>query len=271
MASVLKQSVGRKFVQNNMMPHLLGGLPSIETIYFPDNLIFRSSYLTDEAALMRMLPPGLRPAGEPIVTYMYRHAENLAWIVGGEANIFGIYVTCTFKGKKDEVTGAYWPVLWEDDTMATVLGREVLGVAKLHAEITNPLCIDGVWHVDASEGGRPFASMRLGNFKPMATDKLEAIQKQALGAGVIGWKHIPSPDFKKADVSYGIYMRSPNQIKEAWAGEAELTLHETDPQFQMWSHPVIETLRTLPLKKNLGAVMLRGTGEHRVSQAVAIT
>ena len=267
MKNVLKPGIGRRIGENNMMPHLLGGGPCLDTVFFPDNLIFRVSYLTDERALMRMLPPGIKPAGEPIVTFMFRDARQLDWVAGGVAKLFGIYVPARFKGKRDDVRGAYWPVLWENDTMATVFGREVLGVAKMHAEISSAVCHDGIWRVQVSDAGGMLFSLRLGNFVTMAAEKFKSLRQEALSAGVIGWKHIPSPDFSGTDLSYGIHMPSPSKIEEAWTGDADLTFHDTDPQVQIWSHQIMQTLRRLPLKKNLGAVMLKGTGEHRVSKA----
>lgn len=248
-----------------LMPHTLGPGPTLDTAVFPDNFIIRLSYLSEAAALQAVLPQGLKLKAEPIITFMYRHSENLSWVPGGELNAFGATIAVTFQGEQDQADGAYWPFLWENDAMAVILGREVFGAAKLYADISNPQLRDGVWHGRMSEHGRPLIDLRFQEERQAAGQDLQALQEQALQGRVIGWKHIPSPDMRRADLSYPTLFHSPNRARDAAFGSGEVVIHPIDPAINVWNHHVIEALRAIPLLKQVAAVRFNGSGEHRIA------
>jgi hypothetical protein len=232
---------------------------------FPDNFIIRLTYRSERRALEGVLPAGLQPAGEPLITFMYRHSRNVDWVPAGQLNAFGATISVTYRGAQDEVSGAYWPFLWEDDAMAVILGREVFGVAKLYADISNPQLREGVWHGRLSEGGRPLIDLSFTEQHQADGAQLEALREQARQARVIGWKHIPSPNMKSADLSYPTLFQSPNQIRAAAFGRGAVHIHVPDPIVNLWNRHVIEALRSIPLLELVQAVRLDGSGEHRIA------
>lgn len=248
---------------NNLMPHLMYKTFQRGVADYPNNHVFRVSYRTDPDALMHLMPPGFSLANGPILNFVFRHGWGLDWIVGGQANIFGVSVAAVFEGRKDTAAGAYWPVLWEDDTMATILGRELLGVAKMHASFTKPQPIENGWRIEVSEIGRPMASLQFTNARSMTPHALEALRKSTRKAKVLGWKHMPSVE-EAPDLGYALHMPSPHDVHEAWTGDAKLTLHEMDERAHPWNAPLMSCLRSLPLLECVGAVMSKGSGEHRL-------
>lgn len=251
---------------SNVMPILVGDGPVLENPVFPDNVIISVSYATELEVLTAMLPPGFRVDGDPVVSFVYRHSRDVAWTVGGVLNLVGVSMAAVFEGQVDRKKGTYWPALWENDTMAVVLGREIFGVPKLYAEITSPVRVNGTYRTRMSEAGRSLIEIEIGNLAPLEGKALEAIQKKARRAHVLGWKHIPTPDARGVELEYATYYHSPNRIEKAWAGEGAVAFHATDAEVNIWSHHIMETLRAIPLRQCLGAMMLCGSGEHRLSR-----
>ncbi len=251
---------------SNVMPILMGDGPVLKTPVFPDNLIISVSYLSEIDALTAMLPPGFRVDGDPMVSFVYRHSRDVAWTVGGVLNLVGVSMPAVFEGRVDRGKGTYWPALWENDTMAVVLGREIFGVPKLYAEIAGPVRVNDTWRARMSEAGGALIEIEIAKLSPIKGQALEGIRRKAQRAHVLGWKHIPTPDARGVELEYATYYHSPNEIEQAWAGEGAVTLHATDAEVNIWSHHVMETLRAIPLRQCLGAMMLRGSGEHRLSR-----
>lgn len=95
-----------KPITSHLMPHTLGRGPELTTFVMPDNFMIRLSYLSEAAALQAVLPQGLKLRAEPIITFMYRHSENLSWVPGGELNAFGAAIAVSFHGEHDQADGA---------------------------------------------------------------------------------------------------------------------------------------------------------------------
>jgi hypothetical protein len=252
--------------RNNLMPHMVGHAPVMRTAFFPDNLIFRASYVTDRKALQSMLPPGVSVSGEPVITFMYRHSRSLDWVLGGELNAVGACVAASFTGEKESASGTYWPFLWESDPMAVILGREIFGAPKLHATINNPHVIGGVWRQYVSEAGRPLLELEWRKSKPIEGDELQRLQRQGSQACVLGWKHIPTADLRSAVVSRATLVPSPSRITHAWRAEGEIKVHQVGRHTNFWTSAVMHALNSLPLLECLGAVLTEGSVEHRVAE-----
>jgi hypothetical protein len=256
--------------KTNVMPHMLGRGPLLEKAVFGKHTMLSVSYLTDMEALLALLPPRVYPANDPVISINYRHSEKVQFLGGGELNLVGVYVPIIYKGEKDQEIGVYCPVLWEDNTMAIILGREVMGAPKLYGNITNPICFNDVWRALLSEQGRPLIEIKVCNLVPVEGDRLKEMQQQALKRTYIGWKHIPKENGIDTEVSHATCYPLPERLEKAWTGEGEATFFETDPDVNYWIDPIMKSLRTLPLIKCLSAFMTEGSGEHLISEGRAL-
>jgi acetoacetate decarboxylase len=251
---------------NNSMPILMGEGPVLKTLVFPDNLVISVTYLTEMDALTAMLPPNFRVDGDPVVSFVYRQSRDVAWTVGGVLNLMGMSIPAVFEGRVDRRKGTYWPAVWENDAMAVVRGREIFGVPELHAEITDPVRVNDSWRARMSEAGGALIEIEIAKLSPIKGAALAGLQRKALHACVLGWKYIPTPDARGADLEYATHYLSPTTIEEAWAGKGAVKLHQTDADVNIWSHHIMETLGAIPLLQYLGAVMWRGSVEHKISR-----
>jgi len=149
--------------------------------------------------------------------------------------------------------------------MATILGRELIGVAKMHGDVSSPWLLDGEWRVNLSDRGYPLATLKVRNLKPMGEAALAAARQTAAQASVLGWRQIPSLQGDEPALAHAVLLNSPTKIANAWVGEGEIQLQETDSRVQIWNGPILDTLRRLPLLECVGATMSEGSGEHRLS------
>jgi len=260
----------RTFSRNNIMPHLLQSGEPISTAYFPYNRIIRVTYLTEPEALRAMLPENISYVGEPLVSFMYRFSNNLDWVTNGELCAIGMSVTARYQGAQDTAQGAYWPALWENDALAVILGREIFGVPKMYADISNPYCSKGCWRALLSDAGRPLIEIKYEQGEAMSADDLEQLNTQAANAHVLGWKVMPTTNGLDTELSYATHFHSPNTFEQAWRGSGSVEIFDVDPTVNFWHGPVIQALRTLPLIECVEATMTVGTGEHRVSEGIVL-
>ena len=255
---------------SSLVPHRMGPRPVLEKALFPDNFNIRISYRTERDALIPLLPPGIEPAGDPIVHFAYRHSEKLDWVCSSELNVIGMCVDAVYRGERDQEAGAYWPALWENDPMAVILGRELFGVPKLCADVSNPIQGEHGCRALLSEAGRPLIEMRIRDLSPIEGEALAGVRGIAEKASVLGWKQFPTVNGRETELGYATHLPGPIRIEQAWIGSGDVRIFEPDPDVNMWNHSIIETLQALPLSECLGASLSRGSSEHQIGAARAL-
>ena len=253
-----------------LIPLRMGQLPKFEIGVFNKSTRLSVPFLTTMEALEQLLPPGFRPAGDPLVIVYFLHNEGVNFLGGRELNILGVNIPSAFEGKEDKEEGSYTPVLWENQTMAIILGREIMGSPKLFGDMENPICIDGTWHGFLSEFGHPLIDVKVGNLKPAPGENLTMIQEMGKKAAWMGWKHIPKENCVDTELSHATYYPVPTTIDRAWIGDGSVTFHHTDPGLNYWNHPVLETLRSLPIVEYMPATMTEGSGKLVISEGRAL-
>jgi len=93
------------------------------------------SYLTQAAKLERLLPPGFRLRGDPVVTVNFAFFSNLYWLAGRGYGIVMVEFPAAYRGKVETIDGRFCPVMWEGQPDAIMTGREELGFPKMFADI----------------------------------------------------------------------------------------------------------------------------------------
>ncbi|GGB81361.1 hypothetical protein GCM10011352_03870 [Marinobacterium zhoushanense] len=94
----------------------------------------RVAYRTDPAKLERLLPPGFKLRGEPILSVSCAWFRNLYWIAGRGYGILSLDFPVTYVGKEETIDGNFCPIIWEGRPDAILTGREELGFPKMFAE-----------------------------------------------------------------------------------------------------------------------------------------
>jgi acetoacetate decarboxylase len=120
-----------------MMPLLIGATPR-----FPGGTKYQEvttvslQFETSPAAVEALLPDCYQTTDPSIVTMAFSYNTGVEWMAGNGYRIGTMMVSARFYGKQDQVEGNYILVMFEDDTLPILLGRELLGVPKLYADIS---------------------------------------------------------------------------------------------------------------------------------------
>lgn len=160
------------------------------------------SFLTDGQRLSRLLPPGFRLEGDPVVTVEATTLTDLPWLAGRGYRMLGVKFGTRFEGERDVATGPFLAVLWENRPEPILTGREELGFAKLYAELPEPRQFAGIQHHRASWDGHTFIELDLSELAntypsapPAPTDAL---------TGTLHWRYLPALDPADADIEQAV-------------------------------------------------------------------
>ncbi len=232
----------------------------------PHRLCASVRFLTDAAALSRLLPPELQLVGEPVVTVEWTALEGLAWLAGHGYNMLGVKCMARFEGRRDEVTGEFLAVLWENLADPIISGREELGFNKVYAELPPPTRGAADFHATAAWRGHSFFELTLDQLAPVAQASPACVPTPA-PAGLLHLKHVPAtgawhtgdaPDARYCTLTpaAGSHYRR----LARWEGQGRgRFIASTWEQLPTLSH-IVNPLAALPVQDWLGASLEQGIG-----------
>lgn len=221
--------------------------------HYGENRRFSISYLTDYDALAALLPPGFVPTEPAMITVTYAMCRDVEYMAGGGYNLLDVDAHVKFEGKQDRAEGCYGLVIWMDKFYPILLGRELLGAAKLMAEVPDIRTINDRKSFFAAEDGTRLLEGEVWDLKEKTAKEIEQMEKDSEGKCWLGYKHFPAVDLKGADISYATYLPTSNVIKRAWSAQGSLQFHDVPWEKAPLSSSVASVLKRLPIKEYVGA------------------
>lgn len=223
------------------------------------------SYLTDEALLARLLPPCFSLAGEPVVTVEVQYLSELEWLAGRGYNTLGVKFPATWRGARDEVTGLFLAVLWENLTDPILTGRDELGFAKLYAEIPGPRILRGREVHGAAWLGHRFIDIEIGGIEPAEPIASEG----AASGGTLHYKYIPATGARgEADVAYACHTPpgvGRQRIVSFHRAEGTVRFNPTSWEDMPTQFHIVQRLAALPVVEARGASIAETRGGRDLS------
>lgn len=245
----------------------LGPLPVRGTTHYGDWLALQMRYVTDPEALAALLPHPFIPAREPVVTIGCMAATQIEFMAGRGYNIVAVDLAAEFHGEKDHCVGSYAVVLWENDAIPIILGREMLGAPKLYADIPEPRQEGDRVTFECSLFGNEMIEVVVSDLSPVPPEALKAVEQELNSTIWMGWKYIPRADLTGPDVSYATTIPVRYQLREGWIGRGSHKLYETKWEDVLFSQPAMEALKTLPVIEYRDAVVARGSSDLLLSES----
>jgi len=243
------------------MPVTFGPVP-LDEIRYDDVISIGVRFRTTSESIERVLPPGLIPAEDPVVTIRRQHIGKSSFLAGKPYNIVSVTVAARFPGADgiEPLDGGYGVVLWEDDVYSIIVGREPFGVPKIYA-VCSPIELnDSVWNFSCSEFGTDLIRCRFDRDDEIEPANFEETLSRAGRERInFRYKHIPRPT-GGADVSYlmaGNTMIS--EVQRVWTGAATHEFCETTFESAPVSHRVISALRELEFVETLPSIATFGS------------
>jgi acetoacetate decarboxylase len=243
------------------MPTHFGSLPGMPISHYGDLTQFSIIYSTDKDALAGLLPQPFEPADDPVVTVYYQWCKQVNFMAGRGYNIVGVNLAAVFNGKKDHIIGRYAAVLWENDPLPIVIGREQLGAPKLYADIPDPQQEGNNWRFHCSAYGARLVEGEIRNATPADNTVCAQIEKMAKESTWMCWKYIPRIDQTGPDLSFPTAVATRATIREAWLGEGSHKFLETTFEAAPSSAHIMQGLQMLVVKEYRVAAITRGTLE----------
>lgn len=203
----------------------------------------------------------------PYVVVTFSALRELAWLAGGGYDILHIEVPVHFKGERDDISGFFEPVLWEDVTDAILTGREQLGYSKIFGAIETMTEKDGVARGRIATHGFQFLEMVIDlNKQPEDIEDLKNLVGNAELKGKLHYKYMPrtGKPFDRADAQYVCFGAGdwdpPADVRaddcppaESWFGRGELLWRRPEWKDAPTQAHIIQFLCDMGLKRYVGA------------------
>jgi hypothetical protein len=229
-----------------------------EAAHYEDNTALTILYVTEREVVEPLLPPGFVAMDPPVVSVSFVMCRGVDFMAGGGYNLVAVNVSARFAGTRDKVEGNFALVLWENDFMPIVVGREILGAPKLMADIPDAWMRDGKKGFTVSEHGTLLLEGEVSDLQELSDDAKKALAVQVESQTWMSWKYVPSCDLRGADVSNATALPSRGEIREAWMGQGTIVFHETAWEKAPMSYRIVNALRQLPVVQYQGGIVTRG-------------
>jgi acetoacetate decarboxylase len=217
-------------------------------------------YQTDADAVRALLPDCYQPADEPTVTVMFAYNDGVEFMADRGYRIASVNVAARFDGEKDHVEGNYVLVMFENDTVPIILGREGSGIHKMYADISHLRILpNGHLRCEASLWGHMLFGIDLGPLKEQNVVVRSVATKRMNQRPLLGYKYIPCLD-GPPDVSYPTVLPSEVKADKLWLGkQGGISFGDPDEGDIGSLARVLDALKTLPVREITQTLHLRGS------------
>ncbi len=255
-----------------MMPAHFGGQPGgMPAQVYERTVSATVRYETDAQALQALLPPGMRlDRGEVMVSAMMNAGTN--WMAGEPYNILAVNAPATYHGKKETVTGWFSLVVWENNTVPVLPGREQTGIPKIHGEIEDFRFSGDEMRTWAHRSGQTFCNLHFTRLGEAAPDHAQAIEDEFAKMAWLGWRYIPNTGATPgAALSHATIFPQEFTDMSIRTGSASIVWAVPEPWQNVTQHHVIAQLAALPVGKPVGpAVVMEARNVLRGDKARAL-
>lgn len=219
------------------MPLVMG--PAFEKAKRPGHVYGEMEILlaisrTEREVLLPLVPPCFVIPEEPTVTVVFVDNGHVDFMADGGYRMAYVGVSARFEGGEN-IDGLCILVMWENDTFPIVGGRELIGIPKLHADITPIRRVDNGLRASASVWGHEVMRLEVSALKEQNMVVRRTAQKRFNAIPWLGYKHIPAID-GPADASYPMVVWNDIQLDAIWFAET------ATPQFPTVDHADLDRL-----------------------------
>ena len=242
------------FMPVSLLPPGENGRNALVGAHYRENTRYKIAYRTDRELLQKLLPPGFIAQDPAVISICFAQCRGIDYLAGGGYNLVCVDADVVFEGKRDRAEGSYALVLWMDKFYPILLGRELLGAAKLMAEEKKKKRMDGTVTFYAAEEGTRLLEGKLWDFREKTEKEIQDMEEAGKGKCWLGYKYFPAVDLNGADVSYATYLPTQNVTKKAWfaTGEFEFKGNIQWEEAPL-SYHVANVLSSLPILEYTGA------------------
>lgn len=229
------------------------------TGWYRDVTMMIVPYLTDREKLAAMLPEPFSVGEEPIVSVTYARNRKVDWLAGRGYNLIAVNASAVYQGKREELCGHFTLVMWENLADPILTGRELQGIPKVFADISDHTITDGLWSAAASHFGTKIVDLTIGNTSALSAELIEAGKAAQKGKdSPLGWRFMPGVNGFGVSVSEPTTFPSESTIAEAWVGEGRVDWNRVTWEQNPTQSHIVNALASLPIVEYRPSFITKG-------------
>jgi hypothetical protein len=218
-------------------------------------------FTTTRAAAAALVPPGIEVVGdEPAVTVSRMTYTDVDYLPGGGYNEVTVGIAARADDGGATVTGNFMPVVWVDETVPILIGREGLGYAKVAGELPPVSHGDHGADFELRERGTLLLGGSVRELAALPADRLAAVRRAGGEITVLGWKYIPGLGDEGPDADYPTAIPLSFTWAAAAAGAGTLAFGSPTWEQAPVAARIIEALAALPMVRSRRALVATGHG-----------
>ena len=253
------------------MPHIMGPQHDknpLPRLSYPQSENVAIQYKTKYEAARRLVPDCYQVDEEPTITIVFGYHNGLEFLAGKGYSLATFQISAKFVSDENQIEGDYILVMFENQTIPILGGREYLGVPKLYANIpTMKVMSNGNLRCEASLWGHLLFGIELPRLRKQNPVVKAVASKQINSRPWLAYKYIPSLD-GPPDADYPTTTRNDVKINELWMGrQAKLYFGSTTEYDIGKVVNVIEALKSLEIIKIERVLHFKGSAVLRFDQS----
>jgi acetoacetate decarboxylase len=217
-------------------------------------------YQTDSDSVRALLPDCYQPDEEPIVTAMFGYYDGADFMAGRGYNIASVSVAARFDGERDHVEGDYVLVIFENETLPILTGRELQGIPKTYADVSPIETLpNGHLRCEASLWKHLLFGIDLEPLKKQNILVRSVASKRINARPLLGYKYSPSVK-GPPDASYPTVLPSETKLEELWLGKTgQIFFGDALESDIAIGKRMVDALKTLPVLQVTQTARFRGS------------
>jgi acetoacetate decarboxylase len=228
------------------------------------------TFQTDPGAVRPLVPECYLIPDTATVTVAFGDHDRVDFMAGDGYRVAYVGVSARFEGE-EAVDGLYILIMWENQTLPILLGRELIGIPKLGAEITAMRELEaGSLRASASVWGHKVMQLEVAGLSEQNLMVRRTAQKRVNAIPWLGYKHIPSLD-GPPDASYPMVVWNEVRLNHLYLADHGRATFGNPAETDIGQLAGITTaLSTLPLGEIVfasyaeGSAILRIDRSHRI-------
>jgi acetoacetate decarboxylase len=261
-------------VKVKIMPLLKGTYLGDRTggVLYRERQSITLQYETDKQAIENLLPEFYKPTDKPIVNVSFVYNNGVDFMKGRGYNLTAFSLSAKHLGERETTEGNFIVVMYENDTLPIITGRELLGVPKLYGDIPPVRVLpDGRIKCEVSVWGHLLYGIEVTPETKQGDEIINAMNRNPRGAPMLGYKYIHSLE-GPPDVYYPIATPSDSVLKELWTGTRGAVYYGEPSEDDVALHkPILDAIKSLKMRKILSVSRSFGSSTLRTDLAKRLT
>jgi acetoacetate decarboxylase len=217
-----------------------------------------TSYFTDRAAAEKLVPYHFALADEPVVNIVRVSYDGVDYIDGSYQE-FGVGLSVVHEGPKGKTAGTYYLAMWLDRSEPIIVGRELLGYAKIGGELPEPIRVDDTLSFEVFDQGERLARGEFRELEQLDEERASRVSQFFNPAIVLGWKYIPALG-GEVDADYPIRIPLHFEFDRIWTGAATVTFDHESERMPPLARRIVGGISTLPIREWRRGLVAEGRG-----------